>query len=97
MPTYSMSNSRDLCTTYCAPEIRFCDSGYRARGTVVQVRFSNRTSSARYSCAEVSSIVSRRRVACSAAARQGEGNNDTIALEMELRVGAVYFLPLAPV
>ena len=30
------------------------------------------------------SIVSRRRAADSAAARQGEGNNDTIDLEMEL-------------
>ena len=30
------------------------------------------------------SIVSRRRAAVSAIARQGEGNNDTIALEMEL-------------
>ena len=32
------------------------------------------------------SIVSRRRAADSAVARQGEGNNDTIALEMELRL-----------
>ena len=29
-------------------------------------------------------MVSRRRAADSAVARQGEGNNDTIALEMEL-------------
>ena len=32
------------------------------------------------------SIVSRRRAADSAVARQGEGNNDTIDLEMELRL-----------
>ena len=31
------------------------------------------------------SIVSRRRAADSAVARQGEGNNDAIALEMELQ------------
>ena len=32
------------------------------------------------------SIVSRRRAADSAVARQGEGNNDTIGLEMELQI-----------
>ena len=36
------------------------------------------------------SIVSRRRVADSALARQDEGNNDTIDLEMELRVGGTF-------
>ena len=47
-------NFRDLCTTYCAGEFCSCDFGYRARGTIVQVRFSKQTSPARYSCAEVS-------------------------------------------
>ena len=36
------------------------------------------------SCSISKSIVSRPRAADSAVARQGEGNNDTIALEMEL-------------
>ena len=44
------------------------------------------------------SIVSRWRAADSAVVRQGEGNNDTIALEMELANRVSYFtysLPLA--
>ena len=52
VPVFGMLGSviRDLCITYCAAEFWSCD----ARCTVVQVRFSNQTSTARYSCAEVS-------------------------------------------
>ena len=41
------------------------------------------------------SIVSRRRAADSAVARQGEGNNDTIDLEMELKCVDVVILVMS--
>ena len=47
-------NLRDLCTTYCAAKFCSCGSGYRARCTVVHVRFSKQTSAARDSCAAAS-------------------------------------------